>query len=42
VKKIPNARLVTFEDGGHGIMYQFPEKFSETVIGFLEEATQRQ
>jgi len=35
--RIPGASLVKFENGGHGVMYQFPEKFSETVIKFLED-----
>jgi pimeloyl-ACP methyl ester carboxylesterase len=35
--RIPKASLVKFENGGHGVMYQFPEKFSEAVIRFLEE-----
>jgi len=39
--RIPKASLATFENGGHGIMYQFPQKFSETVIRFLEESRER-
>jgi len=35
VKKIPGARLAAFEDGGHGLMYQFPERIAETVTDFL-------
>ena len=34
-EKIPHARLVSFENGGHGLMFQYPEKFSWTVIDFL-------
>jgi pimeloyl-ACP methyl ester carboxylesterase len=34
--KIPYARLVTYENGGHGLMFQYPEKFSEKVIDFLQ------
>jgi pimeloyl-ACP methyl ester carboxylesterase len=34
-KKIPGAKLVTFENGGHGIMYQYPDRFSRAVIDFL-------
>jgi pimeloyl-ACP methyl ester carboxylesterase len=34
---IPGARLVQFPDGGHGLMYQFPEDFSEVVLSFLAE-----
>jgi len=33
--KVPNAQLVLSEDGGHGLMFQYPEKFSEKVIGFF-------
>jgi pimeloyl-ACP methyl ester carboxylesterase len=33
--KIPNARLLSYENGGHGLMFQYPEKFSEKVIDFL-------
>lgn len=36
VKKIPGAKLVTFENGGHGIMYQYPDRFSRAVIDFLK------
>lgn len=35
-EKIPNARLVSYENGGHGLMFQYPEKFSEKVIDFLK------
>jgi pimeloyl-ACP methyl ester carboxylesterase len=34
--KIPNAQLVLYENGGHGLMFQYPEKFSEKVIDFLK------
>jgi pimeloyl-ACP methyl ester carboxylesterase len=35
-EKVPHARLVSYENGGHGLMFQYPEKFSETVIDFLQ------
>lgn len=35
VDKILGAKLVKMENGGHGVMYQFPERFSEAVIDFL-------
>jgi pimeloyl-ACP methyl ester carboxylesterase len=35
-EKILNARLVSYENSGHGLMFQYPEKFSETVIEFLK------
>jgi pimeloyl-ACP methyl ester carboxylesterase len=34
--KIPHAQLVSYENGGHGLMFQYPEKFSEKVIDFLK------
>jgi pimeloyl-ACP methyl ester carboxylesterase len=36
MEKIPHAQLVSFENGGHGLMFQYPEKFSEKVIDFLQ------
>jgi pimeloyl-ACP methyl ester carboxylesterase len=33
--KVPNAQVVLYEQGGHGLMFQYPEKFSEKVCGFL-------
>ena len=35
-EKVLNARLVSYENGGHGLMFQYPEKFSEKVIEFLK------
>lgn len=35
-EKIPNAQLVSYENGGHGLMFQYPEKFSVKVIDFLK------
>ena len=32
---IPKAQLVSYENGGHGLMFQFPDKFGEKVIDFL-------
>jgi len=34
--KIPNAQLVLFENSGHGLMFQYPDKFSGKVIEFLK------
>ncbi|NYT07963.1 MAG: alpha/beta hydrolase [Methanomicrobiales archaeon] len=34
-RRIPGARLVQFPDGGHGLMYQFPDVFTDTVLSFL-------
>ncbi|MDW0128220.1 MAG: alpha/beta hydrolase, partial [Nitrososphaeraceae archaeon] len=33
--KIPGAWLVQMEGGGHGVMMQYPEKFSGIVDKFL-------
>ncbi|HEX6281940.1 MAG TPA: alpha/beta hydrolase [Nitrososphaera sp.] len=35
-ERIPGAWLVQIQDGGHGLMYQHPEKLSEAVSTFLE------
>lgn len=32
---LPNFTLVVMNDGGHGIMYQYPESFSENILKFL-------
>ena len=36
VQKIPTAWLVQIERAGHGLMYQYPEQFSQIVRTFLE------
>jgi len=33
--RIPAAELAVFPGAGHGLMYQCPDRFSQTVIGFL-------
>jgi pimeloyl-ACP methyl ester carboxylesterase len=35
-EKIPGAWLVQMEGGGHGVIYQYPEKFSKIIEAFLE------
>jgi len=35
-EKIPDARLALYENGGHGLMFQYPEKISGKVIDFLK------
>jgi hypothetical protein len=35
-QKIPGAWLVQIKGGGHGLMYQYPDKFSRIVLTFLE------
>lgn len=34
-EKIPNAELDLIENGGHGLMFQYPDLFCEKVMGFL-------
>jgi pimeloyl-ACP methyl ester carboxylesterase len=35
-EKIPDAWLVQIKNGGHGVMYQYPNKFTSIVQAFLE------
>jgi pimeloyl-ACP methyl ester carboxylesterase len=37
VQKIPNAWLVQIKEAGHGLMYQYPEKFTAIIKTFLEQ-----
>ncbi|MEI6157039.1 MAG: alpha/beta hydrolase [Atribacterota bacterium] len=37
VGRIPGVWLIQIEGGGHGLMYQFPKRFSEILLTFLEE-----
>jgi pimeloyl-ACP methyl ester carboxylesterase len=37
VQKIPGAWLVQIEGGGHGMMFQYPKKFTEAVLVFLRD-----
>jgi pimeloyl-ACP methyl ester carboxylesterase len=39
VQKIPSAWLVQIKGAGHGLMYQYPEEFSEIVKTFLSDAS---
>ncbi len=36
MKQIPGSWLVQMKEGGHGLMYQYPEQFSKIVETFLE------
>jgi pimeloyl-ACP methyl ester carboxylesterase len=38
-EKIPGASLVQIKGAGHGLMYQFPDKFSKAVSTFLQIAS---
>ena len=33
--QIPGAKLVMIEGGGHGVMYQYPQRFATDVLAFL-------
>jgi pimeloyl-ACP methyl ester carboxylesterase len=35
-ENIPGAWLVQMKEGGHALMLQYPEKFSNVVLTFLE------
>ncbi len=35
--RIPGARLLLIKGGGHGLMYQYPKRFSRAVLTFLED-----
>jgi len=35
-KRIPGAQLVEVPEAGHGLMYQFPDRFSDCVLMFLD------
>jgi len=35
--KIPDSRLVIFEQGGHGLYWEVPELFNESVIEFIKK-----
>ena len=37
-QKIPGAWLVQINGGGHGLMYQYPEQFSNGLLTFLNTA----
>jgi len=37
-EQIPGAYLVQFKGAGHGLMFQYPEKFSSIVLYFLERS----
>jgi pimeloyl-ACP methyl ester carboxylesterase len=40
-KQIPASWLVRFKGAGHGLMYQYPDEFSEVVIDFLGLSTEK-
>lgn len=34
--KIPGSKLIVFPGGGHGLMYQFPDRFCDEVFRYLD------
>jgi pimeloyl-ACP methyl ester carboxylesterase len=38
-ERIPAAWLVQIRDGGHGLMYQYPDKFNSVISTFLQTAS---
>ena len=36
-KEIPSARVVEIKGAGHGLMYQYPAKFTRAVLDFLKK-----
>jgi pimeloyl-ACP methyl ester carboxylesterase len=36
-QNIPNAQLLIYPDAGHGAQFQYPERFLQHAIQFLEE-----
>ena len=41
VERIPGSWLARFEGAGHGLMYQYPERFSGVVLAFLANSVAR-
>jgi pimeloyl-ACP methyl ester carboxylesterase len=37
-EKIAGASIIQIKGAGHGMMYQFPDKFSKAVSTFLQMA----
>ncbi|MCX6689891.1 MAG: alpha/beta hydrolase [Methanoregula sp.] len=35
-RRIPGAQLIEIPGAGHGLMYQFPDQFSDCVLAFLD------
>jgi len=38
-EQIPGSWLVQFKGGGHGLMFQYPEKFSSIVLYFIKRSS---
>ncbi|RJP29899.1 MAG: alpha/beta hydrolase [Actinobacteria bacterium] len=41
VERIPRAWLAQFEGAGHGLMYQYPERFTGAILAFLADSAAR-
>jgi pimeloyl-ACP methyl ester carboxylesterase len=39
--EMPHARVVIFEEGGHGLYWEVPRLFNQTVLDFLRGRTSR-
>jgi pimeloyl-ACP methyl ester carboxylesterase len=35
-ERIPNSEMILYKKGGHALLYQFTEKFTEDILRFLE------
>ncbi len=35
-EQIPDASVILIKGGGHGVMYQYPKKFSDYILSFLK------
>ena len=38
-RTIPHAQLVRWKEGGHAMIYQYPEQIANTVNDFISGAT---
>ena len=37
ISEIPDSKLIVFEQGGHGLYWEIPELFNESVINFIKQ-----
>jgi hypothetical protein len=40
-RQIPGVELVTFPGAGHGLMYQYPDRYSDIIVDFLDGSGRR-
>jgi pimeloyl-ACP methyl ester carboxylesterase len=38
-EKVPQSWVVRIRGGGHGVMYQYPDEFTNIVLAFLSYGT---